>query len=184
MKCGSFPIRPRLARRPPGALRCASGLTGRPSLDSRSVVRPPWLPAEIGRALADIGAPAYILDDNGVTRWLNARAIDAVSTSRPPWRRRPQATARVEFAKKLLRTARTSNFELVELLRSGEQVSVEIHSPRSRKAGASSASSGSSTSTARAAGHGNRRAQTSRRASTKCCVCWREDPPLHRSQNR
>jgi DNA-binding CsgD family transcriptional regulator len=39
-----------------------------------------------------------------------------------------QAKARVEFAKKMLGTARTSDFEAVEVLRTGEHVLAEIHS--------------------------------------------------------
>jgi DNA-binding CsgD family transcriptional regulator len=118
---------------PPRELRSAFGLTGRPRLDSPLVVRPPWLPAEIGGALADIGAPAYILDHNGVTRWMNARAIELFGDLRgvhftASVAPEARATARVEFAKKMLGTARTSDFELVEVLRSGERVSVEIHS--------------------------------------------------------
>jgi DNA-binding NarL/FixJ family response regulator len=38
------------------------------------------------------------------------------------------AQARVEFAKKILGTARTSDFEAMEVLRTGERVLVEIHS--------------------------------------------------------
>jgi DNA-binding NarL/FixJ family response regulator len=39
-----------------------------------------------------------------------------------------QSKARVEFTKKMLGTARTSDFECVEVLRTGERVPVEIHS--------------------------------------------------------
>jgi len=97
------------------------------------VVRPPWLGKEIGDALANVGAPAYILDHNGVVRWMNARAIDLLGDRRGSHftvtiAPEAQSTARVEFTKKMLGTARTSDFESVEVLRTGERVPVEIHS--------------------------------------------------------
>jgi len=97
------------------------------------VVRPPWLSAEIGDALASLGAPAYILDSDGVVRWMNVRAIELfgdrlgahfTATIAPE----AQAAARIEFTKKILGTARTSDFEAVEVLRNGDHVPVEIHS--------------------------------------------------------
>ena len=75
----------------------------------------------------------YMLDRNGIVRWMNARAIDLLgdfrgshftATIAPEAR----AKARVEFAKKMLGTERTTDFEAVEVLRTGERVLAEIHS--------------------------------------------------------
>jgi PAS domain S-box-containing protein len=97
------------------------------------VVRPHWLGAEIGDALASIGTPAYILDRDGVVRWMNDRAIELLGDLRGSHftasiAPEGQSRARDEFAKKLLGTARTSDFETIEILRTGERVRVEIHS--------------------------------------------------------
>lgn len=75
----------------------------------------------------------YMLDRNGIVRWMNARAIDLLGDHRgshftAAMAPEAHAKARVEFAKKILGTARTSDFEAVEVLRSGEHVLVEIHS--------------------------------------------------------
>jgi DNA-binding CsgD family transcriptional regulator len=97
------------------------------------VVRPPWLSAEIGDVLANVGAPMYMLDRNGIVRWMNARAIDLLGDFRGSHftatiAPEAQAKARVEFTKKMLGTARTTDFEAVEVLRTGEHVRAEIHS--------------------------------------------------------
>jgi PAS domain S-box-containing protein len=97
------------------------------------VVRPPWFGREIGEALAHVGAPAYILDRNGFVRWMNARAIDLLGDLRGSHftvtiAPEAQSKARIEFTKKILGTARTSDFESIEVLRTGERVPVEIHS--------------------------------------------------------
>ena len=97
------------------------------------MVRPPWLSAEIGDVLANVGAPMYMLDRNGVVRWMNARAIELLGDFRGSHftatiAPEAQAKARVEFAKKMLGTARTTDFEAVEVLRTGEHVVAEIHS--------------------------------------------------------
>lgn len=83
--------------------------------------------------LANVGAPMYMLDRNGIVRWMNARAIDLLGDHRgnhftASMAPEAQAKARVEFAKKILGTARTSDFEAVEVLRNGEHVLAEIHS--------------------------------------------------------
>ena len=83
--------------------------------------------------LANVGTPMYMLDRNGMVRWMNARAIDLLGDHRgshftAAMAPEAQAKARVEFAKKILGTARTSDFEAVEVLRTGEHVRVEIHS--------------------------------------------------------
>ena len=137
------------------------------------MVRPPWLGREIGDALAHVGAPAYILDHNGIVRWMNKRAIDLLGDHRgghftlsiAP---EAQSKARIEFTKKMLGTARTSDFKLFGVLSTGERVPVEIHSVvRSRTAGALSASSASSRSTMSVRRRVDRRPPTSRRASTR-----------------
>jgi PAS domain S-box-containing protein len=97
------------------------------------VVRPPWLSAEIGDVLANVGAPMYMLDRNGIVRWMNAHAIELLGDVRGSHftvtiAPEAQAQARVEFTKKMLGTARTSDFESVEVLGNGERVPVEIHS--------------------------------------------------------
>jgi PAS domain S-box-containing protein len=97
------------------------------------VVRPPWLSPEVGDVLADIGAPMYVLDRNGIVRWMNTRAIDLLGDLRGSHftasiAPEARAKARVEFTKKMLGTARTTDFESVEVLRTGEHVPVEIHS--------------------------------------------------------
>ena len=97
------------------------------------MVRPPWLSSEIGDALAHVGAPMYMLDRNGIVRWMNTRAIDLLGDHRgshftASMAPEAQAKARVEFAKKMLGTARTSDFEAVEVLRTGQHVLAEIHS--------------------------------------------------------
>lgn len=83
--------------------------------------------------LAGVGAPMYVLDRNGIVRWMNARAIELLGDHRGSHftatiAPEAQAKARVEFTKKMLGTARTSDFEAVEVLRTGERVLVEIHS--------------------------------------------------------
>src|SRR6185503_19084791 len=75
----------------------------------------------------------YMLDHNGIVRWMNERAIDLLGDFRGSHftatiAPEAQAKARVEFTKKLLGTARKTDFEAVEVLRTGERVLVEIHS--------------------------------------------------------
>ena len=96
------------------------------------MVRPPWLGVDIGDALAQINAPAYILDRNGVIRWMNPRAIELLGDQRgrpftAPVAPEAHPIARNEFTKKMLGTARTSDYESVRVLRSGAHVPVEIH---------------------------------------------------------
>jgi len=97
------------------------------------VVRPPWLSAEVSDVLANVGAPMYMLDRNGIVRWMNARAIELLGDFRGSHftatvAPEAQAKARVEFTKKMLGTARTTDFEAVEVLRTGQHVLAEIHS--------------------------------------------------------
>ena len=83
--------------------------------------------------LANVGAPMYMLDRNGIVRWMNARAIELLGDFRGSHftatvAPEAQAKARVEFTKKMLGTARTTDFEAVEVLRTGQRVLAEIHS--------------------------------------------------------
>ena len=78
-----------------------------------------------------IRAPAYVLDRNGRILWENIRAIDVFGDHRgshftvlvaPDF----LARARLEFAKKVIGSARASDYESVLRTRSGEEVRVEI----------------------------------------------------------
>ena len=94
--------------------------------------QPPWFGADIGDALAHLGAPAYILDRVGVIRWMNPRAIELLGDHRGEHFTATVASeaeqiSRLEFAKKMLGTARTSDYETVLVLRSGAHVPVELH---------------------------------------------------------
>ena len=92
---------------------------------------PARLGADIGDALVHIRAPAYVLDSNGLILWENIRALEVFGDHRgshftvlvaPEF----LARARVEFTKKVIGSARTSDYESVLRTRSGEAVSVEI----------------------------------------------------------
>ena len=77
-----------------------------------------WLGADIAEALAEIRVPAYVLDRNGVIRWENARSIDLFGdkTGRhftSVVGAQNLQRARDEFLKKMLGTARTSDYPLV-----------------------------------------------------------------------
>lgn len=96
------------------------------------IVQPPSFGGDLGQALAEINAPAYILDHNGVIRWMNARAIELLGDHRGAHYLAPVApegapASRLAFAKKRLGSARTTDYESVIRLRSGEHVPVEIH---------------------------------------------------------
>jgi DNA-binding CsgD family transcriptional regulator len=93
---------------------------------------PPWVAGFIGNGLADINVPAYILDSNGVIRWMNPHAVELLGDHRGALFTAPVApeakpVAQLEFRKKLLGTARTSDYHSVLRLRSGAHVPVEIH---------------------------------------------------------
>ena len=97
-----------------------------------STVQPPSFGGELGQALAEINAPVYILDHDGVIRWMNARAIELLGDHRGAHYLAPIApegasASRLAFAKKRLGSARTTDYESVIRLRSGEHVPVEIH---------------------------------------------------------
>jgi DNA-binding CsgD family transcriptional regulator len=92
---------------------------------------PARLGGDIGDALVHIRAPAYVLDRNGLIRWENIRAIEVFGDHRgshftvlvaPEF----LARTRVEFTKKVIGNARTSDYESVLRTRFGDEVPVEI----------------------------------------------------------
>ena len=96
------------------------------------IVEPPPLGGFLGAALAQIRLPAYVLDHRGVIRWMNERAIELFGDHRgahylAPVAPEGESASRLAFTKKRLGSARTTDYESVLRLRSGEQVSVEIH---------------------------------------------------------
>ena len=95
-------------------------------------VQPPSFGGDLGRALAQINAPAYVLDQSGVIRWMNARAIELLGDHRgahylAPVAPEARSESRLAFTKKRLGSAQTTDYESVLRLRSGERVPVEIH---------------------------------------------------------
>ena len=96
------------------------------------IAQPPSFGGDLGEALAQINTPAYILDHSGVIRWMNVRAIELFGDHRGAHYLAPVAPAgvgpsRLAFTKKRLGSSRTTDYESVLRLRSGEQVPVEIH---------------------------------------------------------
>lgn len=97
-----------------------------------SASRPSWLSGEIVDALSALNAPAYVNDRDGRIRWMNARAIELFgdrvgSPFTAPVAPEGESISRLEFAKKVIGTARTSDYETVLVLKSGEHVPAEIH---------------------------------------------------------
>ena len=91
------------------------------------------LGGDLDTALDSLAVPAWILDRQGVIRWENRRAIDCFGalcgrsyTETLPPEVRPQV--QLEVTKKVLGTAKTSNYQTIFLRRSGERVPVEVHS--------------------------------------------------------
>jgi DNA-binding CsgD family transcriptional regulator len=96
------------------------------------IAQPPPLGGHLEEALAQINLPAYVLDHSGLIRWMNERAIELFGDHRGAHYLAPVApegasASRLAFTKKRLGSARTTDYESVLRLRSGEQVSVEIH---------------------------------------------------------
>jgi PAS domain S-box-containing protein len=92
-----------------------------------------WLGGDIDDAFDQLRIPAWIIDRRGVIQWANAKSIEIFGDFRGhPFMDvvAPEALdqVRVEIAKKLLGTARTSHYETVFRRPSGERVPVEIHS--------------------------------------------------------
>lgn len=91
-----------------------------------------WLGGNIDDALADIGVPAFILGRDGAIRWQNARAVEVVGDARGRHFSAVVAAetvhhARVEFAKQIVGTTRTSNRRLVMERADGTRSAVEVH---------------------------------------------------------
>src|SRR5436305_9113762 len=96
------------------------------------ILEPPPLGGFLGQALAQINLPAYVLDHSGVIRWMNERAIELFGDHRgahylAPVAPEGESASRLAFTKKRLGSVRTTDYESVLRLRSGEQVSVGIH---------------------------------------------------------
>jgi len=96
------------------------------------IAQPPLLGGHLEEALAQINLPAYVIDHSGLIRWMNERAIELLGDHRGAHYLAPVApegasASRLAFAKKRLGRARTTDYESVLRLRSGEQVAVEIH---------------------------------------------------------
>lgn len=94
--------------------------------------QPTWLRGEIVDALAALNAPAYVNDRAGRIRWMNERAIELFgdrvgSPFTAPVAPEAESASRIEFAKKILGTSRTSDYETILVLKSGEHVQAEIH---------------------------------------------------------
>lgn len=91
-----------------------------------------WLGDELGEALGKIGVPAYMLDRNGIIRWMNDRALELFGDRRGTHFSRPvapeaESAARLAFAQKQLGSDRATRYESVLLLPSGQHVPAEIH---------------------------------------------------------
>jgi DNA-binding CsgD family transcriptional regulator len=92
-----------------------------------------WLGGDIDDALDQLRMPAHLVDSNNLVRWQNAKSVALFGDIRgrsfaglvAP---EAQEATLVEFAKKVLGTARTTDFETVLLRPSGGRVPVEIHS--------------------------------------------------------
>jgi DNA-binding CsgD family transcriptional regulator len=91
-----------------------------------------WLGGNIDDALSNIRVPAFILGRDGVIRWQNARATKVVGETRGRHFSSvvaPDAVhqARVDFAKQIVGTARTTNRRLVMRSTDGTRSAVEVH---------------------------------------------------------
>lgn len=96
------------------------------------IMQPPSFGGDLGQALAQINTPAYVLDQSGVIRWMNERAIELFGDHRgahylAPVAPEGRSESRLAFTRKRLGSKQTTDYESVLRLRSGEQVPVEIH---------------------------------------------------------
>ena len=91
------------------------------------------LGADLPRALDGLGLPSYVVDTNGIIRWLNRAAVEVIGDAvglrfvdvlAPEAARR----ARQEFAAKLLGTKKRSDFPLVVLAAGGSTRRFEVSS--------------------------------------------------------
>ena len=102
---------------------------GRPRQASRTAA---WLGGDIDDALTDVRVPAFILGRDGIVQWQNARALEVVGHAVGRHFASvvaPESVhhARVEFAKQVVGSARTSDRQLVMRSASGDRTDVEIH---------------------------------------------------------
>lgn len=91
------------------------------------------LGADLPRALDGLGLPSYLVDTNGIIRWLNHAAVEVVGEAvglRFVDVLAPEAArkARQEFAAKLLGTKKRSDFKLVVLGAGGSLHRFEVSS--------------------------------------------------------
>lgn len=91
-----------------------------------------WLGGNIDDALAEIRVPAFILGRDGIIRWQNSRATEVVGETRGRHFSAVVAPetvhqARLEFAKQVVGTARTSTRRLVMRSPDGGRSAVEVH---------------------------------------------------------
>lgn len=91
------------------------------------------LGADLPRALDGLGLPSYLVDTNGIIRWLNHAAVEVVGEAvglRFVDVLAPEAArkARQEFAAKLLGTKKRSDFQLVVLGAGGSTHRFEVSS--------------------------------------------------------
>jgi len=88
--------------------------------------------ADLNHALDTIDLPAWITDANGVIQWQNERAQELFGDTRGqkifhPVTAASQPTARIEFAKVRLGTARKAAVRLTVVTPSGEHLPVNAH---------------------------------------------------------
>jgi PAS domain S-box-containing protein len=91
------------------------------------------LGGDLDDALDQLRIPAHLVDRNGVVRWQNETSMHLLGDLRgrsfaEMFAPEALVAARVEFTKKILGTARATDFETVLRRPSGERVPVEIHS--------------------------------------------------------
>jgi PAS domain S-box-containing protein len=87
---------------------------------------------DVSAALEHVHVPAYILDRNGTIQWTNERTTALFGELRGRLFAKliaPEAvaTARTSFAKKLLGTVETTDYDSVVLGPNGERIPVELH---------------------------------------------------------
>jgi PAS domain S-box-containing protein len=95
--------------------------------------QPPSVPGDFRDAVERVNVPAYVIDPNGVIRWLNAAAIRLVGDVRGRQFTSVVAPeevhrARESFTRKILGTEKTTDAEVVLYEADGERVQVEISS--------------------------------------------------------
>jgi DNA-binding CsgD family transcriptional regulator len=91
------------------------------------------LGGDIDDALDQLRVPAHLVDSDGLVRWQNAKSVALFGDIRgraftEMFAPEARSTARPEFTKKVLGTARATDFEAVIRGLSGGRVPVEIHS--------------------------------------------------------